>query len=282
MNVMRIAILGFAAIAAGAAALLVRGVLGGGTENAEATIPVPQVEIVEVLVAADRIEPGRVLTEETVRWTEWPSTSLAPELVTRETHPEISDFITDAVARAPMLSGEPITEEKIARVGSGSFMAATIAPGKRAVSIPVSAESGAGGFILPNDRVDVILTRELGSDDVPLFRADAILYDVRVLAIDQVLRQEEEQEFVVAQTATLELAPSESELIAQAEATGTLSLALRGLGDDALVAGGGASSLGDTGGAVTVLRYGRARQGERSLITGGPTVSINQVGGGGE
>jgi pilus assembly protein CpaB len=281
MNVMRIAILGVAAIAAGGAALLVRGLLGGGTPEVQANIP-DFIEIVEVLVASERIEPGRILTAETVRWAEWPDNSVSPELVTSDANPDIEEFIVDAVARAPLLPGEPITEQKIARVGSGTFMAANLSPGMRAVSIPVSPESGAGGFILPNDRVDVLLTREL--EDTPdgesVFQASTILMDVRVLAIDQVLRQEEEQEYVVARTATLETSPAQSELIAQAQATGVLSLALRSLGDESIGGTGGASLLAGQGSGVTVLRYGIARGGERDLTTGVETSFI--AGGSGE
>jgi pilus assembly protein CpaB len=274
MNVMRIAILGVAAIAAGAAAFLVRGLLGGGTSEVQANIPEP-IEVVQVLVASERIEPGRVLTQDSVRWEDWPESSAAPELITSDAHPDIEEFVKDAVARAPLIAGEPIAEQKLARVGSGTFMAANLKPGTRAVSIPVSVESGAGGFILPNDRVDVILTRELPEtpEGEAVFQASTILNDVRVLAIDQVLRQEEDQEYVVARTATLELAPPQSELIAQAQATGTLSLALRGLGDDSIIATGGAS-LGSSGSDVTVLRYGVARGGERDLTVGVQTRSI--------
>jgi pilus assembly protein CpaB len=143
-------------------------------------------------------------------------------------------------------------------------MAATLGDGKRAVSIPISAESGAGGFILPNDRVDVILTREVENETQRTFRSQTLLNDVRVLAIDQVLRQDDDQEYVVANTATLELSLGQSELLAQAQANGELSLALRGLGDDAIVSDGSLRQGGD----VIVLRYGVARGGERNLIVG--------------
>lgn len=278
MNVMRIAILGVAAIAAGAAAFLVRGILGGGTPEVQANVPEP-IAVVQVLVANDRIEPGRLLTADTVRWEDWPDTVASTELITQEDHPDLDEFLKDAVTRSPLLAGEPITETKIAHVGSGTFMAATLAPGKRAVSIPISAESGAGGFILPNDRVDVILTRELAQDQdgQDVYEARTILLDVRVLAIDQTVRQDEEQESVVARTATLELDPTQSELISQAQATGTLSLALRGLGDNTLAVGGGTIPFGGGGEeAMTVFRYGIARGGERNLTTG-PDKGITGV-----
>ena len=264
MNITRIAILGVAAVAAIGAAVLVRGILGGGTPEVQAEVPEPQFEIINVLVAAESVEPGRILDVDSVRWEEWPDTNVSNELITQDDYPDLEDFIGGAVSRAPLIAGEPITEMKIVRADSGSFMSATLGDGMRAVSIPISAESGAGGFILPNDRVDVILTRELGDEDEAAFQSDTILDDVRVLAIDQVIRQEDDQEYVVANTATLELSPWQSVLLAQAQATGELSLALRGLGD-ATVAG--VSSLGQNSN-VTVLRYGFERGGERNLIVG--------------
>ncbi len=263
MNIVRIGVLGLAILAAGAVALLVRGIVGGGTADVQANVPDLEFEIAQVLVAAERIEPGRVITADAVRWSQWPDNGLEPGLITRDAHPDLEEFVEGSVSRAPMIAGEPVTEDKIVRTDSASFMAATLSDGKRAVSIPISAESGAGGFILPNDRVDVILTYEVEDEVETIFRSQTLLSDIRVLAIDQVLRQEDGQEYVVANTATLELSINQSELLAQAEATGELSLALRALGDDA-VASSGSQQSGD----VIVLRYGVARGGEKNLIVG--------------
>jgi len=262
MNIVRIVVLGIAVLSAGAVALLVRGILGGGTPDVQANVPDPQFEISQVLVASERVEPGRILTVDSVRWAEWPDNGLEPELITQEAHPDLEKFIEGSVSRAPLIAGEPITEDKIVRTDSASFMAATLGDGKRAVSIPISVESGAGGFILPNDRVDVILTREVENEAERVYRSYTLLSDVRVLAIDQVLRQDEDQESQVASTATLELSLSQSELLVQAQATGELSLALRGLGDDAIISDGSMQQGGD----VIVLRYGVARGGEKNII----------------
>lgn len=264
MNIVRIGVLGVAALAAGAVALLVRGIVGGGTSDVQANVPDLQFEIAQVLVASQRVEPGRILSVDSVRWAQWPDNGVEPGLITRDAHPDLAEFIEGTVSRAPLISGEPITEDKIVRTDSASFMAATLADGKRAVSIPISAESGAGGFILPNDRVDVILTYEMENEVETTFRSQTLLNDVRVLAIDQILRQDDGQEYVVANTATLELSLNQSELLAQAQATGELSLALRGLGDEATVSDGGLRQGGD----VIVLRYGVARGGEKNLIVG--------------
>src|SRR5690606_12296406 len=99
-----------------------------------------------------------------------------------------------------------------------------LTPGKRAVGIKVSADRGAGGFILPNDRVDVIMTRKLGNDDNgrPAYQAVTVLRDVRVLAIDQMSQEEGESKSIIGKTATLELSGPQAETLALAEAMGDL------------------------------------------------------------
>src|SRR5687768_5046812 len=240
----RIAILAVAAIAAGGAALLVRGMLGGGTPQVAAQ---PVIATTEVLVAARPIEAGRALDAEAVRWAAWPTTALSDELITKEAHPDLEKVVEGTVSRAPLVEGEPLTETKYVRAENASFMAAMLTPGNRAISIPVTAETGAGGFILPNDRVDVILTRErpsmLNVGGAPEVETATILRDVRVLGIDQILKQEEDQQAVVAKTATIEVTPSEAEIVAHADALGTLSVALRALGDDVEVVSNGINTL---------------------------------------
>jgi pilus assembly protein CpaB len=258
MNITRIAILGVAAVAAGAAALLVRGMLGGGTPEVQAGIPAPDYGITEILVASRPIEAGRPLDAEAVRWVEWPNETITEELITKEANPDLQKVIEGAVTRAPLVEGEPLTDAKYVRAESANFLAATITPGTRAISIPVTAETGAGGFILPNDRVDVIMSREFDIAGVTQVQTMTILRDVRVLGIDQIVKQEEDQQSVVAKTATIEVTPAEAELVAQADTVGTLYVALRALGDDVegAPAGSVASMQSQAGTPVKVFRYG--------------------------
>jgi pilus assembly protein CpaB len=259
MNVNRIAILGAAAIAAGAAAFLVRGMLGGGTPSSEASIPAANYATVDVLVAASDIDAGKPLTVNDVRWQAWPKNALASAYTTRASQPDMAKAVEGAVVRAPLFSGEPITPAKVIKAQNASFMSATLTPGRRAVSIKVEAETTAGGFILPNDRVDVVHTQQVG-DNNRVFNSATILRDIRVLAIDQSAKTDGNTQTAVGKTATLELDEGQAEIINQAQASGTLSLTLRALGDvEAALRDEDAARTRNTNNAVNVIRYGVAR-----------------------
>jgi pilus assembly protein CpaB len=258
MNVNRIAILGAAAIAAGAAAFLVRGMLGGGTSTSEASIPAVQYATTDVLVAASDIDAGKPLTVNDVRWQAWPKNALAPAYTTRASQPDMAKAVEGSVVRAPLFSGEPITPGKVVKAQNASFMSATLTPGRRAVSIKVEAETTAGGFILPNDRVDIVHTREIGSGGKN-FQSVTLLHDIRVLAIDQTAKPDANAQSAVGKTATLELTEEQAELVAQAQASGTLSLALRALGEVDTALRDENPIRARHSGAVNVIRYGIAR-----------------------
>lgn len=256
MNRSRIIILALAALAAGAAALLARGFLGGGTEPGKAE-PVANLSTVGVLVAASNIEPGRPLTPEMVRWQEWPKASVDSTFITQDTGSNLDQVVKGTVARAPILSGEPLTNTKFVHSEAAGFMAATVGQGMRAVSIPITVESGAGGFILPNDRVDLIVTMQV-SDSPRTFGARTLLHDIRVLAVDQTYTQDKDQKTVLAKTATLELSPRQAETVGAAAAGGPVSLALRPLGDNAEKDMAMDTHRNDNP-VVSIIRYGQGR-----------------------
>jgi pilus assembly protein CpaB len=237
--------------------------VGGGNTDVQAG-PQVQIAMTEILVASKAIEAGRQLTADSVTWEAWPQSAVKGDFITKEAHPDLDKFVEGAVTRAPLVDGEPVTETKFVRAENASFMAATLTPGNRAISIPVEAETAAGGFILPNDRVDVILTVEIenGEGGGSLYSTRTILRDVRVLAIDQIMKQEDDQQAVVAKTATLEVSPREAELVAQADDMGTLAVALRALGDDVEVIDDAVASLQQQqrASAVNVIRYGLAKK----------------------
>lgn len=262
MNTRRLVVLLLAAGAAGVVALTVRGLFGGGTKEADAKVAPPPIAISQVLVAATRLEPGQPITEAQVRWEPWPSKSTSADLILKSSGITPSAAVAGAVVRAPIVEGEPITYTKIVRSDGAGFMAATLAPGMRAVSISVSVVSVAGGFILPNNRVDLLLTQVAdGTPKRGITRT--VLSDVRVLAIDQAFDNKNQKAVADVKTVTLELTPEQARATTLAQAMGTLSLALRGLGDTKTAenAKGTPADNADGSGIVSVIRYGMERKG---------------------
>jgi pilus assembly protein CpaB len=140
--------------------------------------------------------------------------------------------LTGSIARAPFVAGEPIRDAKLVKAKGSGYMAAILPPGMRAVSTEISPETGAGGFILPNDRVDVILSRRgRDSDKDAPNQAEIVLSNIRVLAIDQAVEEKNGQKVVIGKTATLELSPPQAETLATSRQLGTISLALRSITD---------------------------------------------------
>jgi pilus assembly protein CpaB len=260
--------------------------LGGGTPTSQAAGP-PIAITTDVLVASKDVVPGHVLSVDLVRWDPWPKSAVSSTLITKDKQPDLDKAVAGAVVRSPLVAGQPITEASIVRAGSAGFMAATIKPGMRAIGVPVTAETSAGGFILPNDRVDVVLTRDMsgGNGGPKNFESGIILQDVRVLAVDQTAHQEKDQQSVVGKTATLELTPDQAELLAQSQQSGILSLVLRALGDSEgepiannathrrpLIAGTNSDRS-----AVTVFRYGVLRGSSPAAASSGGTNSGGTV-----
>lgn len=231
MNTRRIVVLLLAAVAAGGAALLVRGIIGGGTQKADAHVSPPAIALGSVLVAANDLEPGQTLDAGKVRWQQWPKSNIAPSFITGGAGVAADAIVAGAVARAPIVTGEPITFAKIVKSDAAGFMAATLTPGMRAVSIAVTLASVAGGFILPNNRVDIVLTQS-ANDASKQAGSSIVLTNVRVLAIDQSSDAKNQKSVSDARTATLELTPAQVQILTRAGASGTLSLALRPLGGD--------------------------------------------------
>ncbi len=263
MNKARIAILGLALVAAGGAALLVRGMAGGEPRTVEA----PRIETTQVLVAAKDIELGSLVVSGHLRWQEWPREAVTSTLVTRDRAPNAISNFAGSTVRVPFIEGEPIIDRKIIRPDSGGFMAAILPEGMRAISVRISPETGAGGFILPNDRVDIIVTRRtrVGTSSREAHVSETVLTNVRVLAIDQTFRDNDDgEQVVIGKTATVELHPEQAETMALAEAMGDISLALRSIKDSAGLSidengprtSGSMLNGGRGRGSVTFLRYG--------------------------
>ena len=170
-----------------------------------------------------------------MQWQTWPAATARSTFIRRSERPDATTQVAGSIARAPFIAGEPIREQKLVRADGAGFMAAILPTGMRAVSTEISPETGAGGFILPNDRVDVILSKREKNPDrtgpADVVNSEIILANVRVLAIDQAPKEKDGQNVVVGKTVTLELKPEQAETLARARQTGTLALALRSIAD---------------------------------------------------
>ena len=222
----------FVAIAAGGIAALLAGRSDQAPPPPE---PVAQLETVEVLVANAEIGIGSSVSAQELRWQTWPAAA-AGSFIRKNDRPDAINQLAGSIARGPFSDGEPIRDAKLIRADGSGFMAAILPTGMRAVSTDISAETGAGGFILPNDHVDVILTRrdrdaEQANGGVETHVSETIMTNVRVLAIDQTIEEKNGQRVVVGKTATLELSPRQAERLTLAHQLGALSLALRSLVD---------------------------------------------------
>ncbi|MBK3661650.1 Flp pilus assembly protein CpaB [Bradyrhizobium diazoefficiens] len=259
MNTARIVVLVVALGAGGVAAYL-----ASGYDNKPApALPVAEkLPTVEVLVAKSDIQLGQAVKAEDLQWQTWPSATASSAFIRRDSRPDAQTQIAGSIARVPLMQGEPIREQKLVRADGSGFMAAILPSGMRAVSTEISAETGAGGFILPNDRVDIVLTRRLKNPDTngptggnDLILSEVVLTNIRVLAIDQAPKEKDGQTTVLGKTVTLELKPDQVATLSASRQGGTLSLALRSIAD----ANASEIPVEDQTkrpGGVNVIRYG--------------------------
>src|ERR1700760_1023077 len=212
MNTARIVVLSIAIGAGGIAAYLAS---GSDAPRAPTAEPVVQLPTVDVLVAKNDIPLGQTVKPEDIQWQTWPAATASSTFIRRSDRPDATTQITGSIARAPFIVGEPIREQKLVKADGSGFMAAVLPAGMRAVSTEISPETGAGGFILPNDRVDVLLSKREKNPDrqTEIITSEIILSNIRVLAIDQAPREKDGQNSVVGKTATLELRPQQAEVL---------------------------------------------------------------------
>jgi pilus assembly protein CpaB len=256
MNRARIMVLAIALGAGGIAAYLV----GGSSDRQMQSVG--QLPTVDVLVAKSEIGLGQTVKSEDLQWQSWPEASASSSFIRRNERPDAATQLAGSIARGAFIAGEPIREQKLVKADGSGFMAAILPTGMRAVSSEISAETGAGGFILPNDRVDVLLTRRMKNPERPslpdVVATEIILTNIRVLAIDQAPKEKDGQSAVVGKTVTLELKPEQTIELAAARQAGSLSLALRSIADVSQT-----SDISDFRGSkhtesINVVRYGVA------------------------
>src|SRR6202040_1454587 len=256
MKTARLVVLGIAILAGGVAAYLAS---GSDTKSVVAEAP-PPLPTLDVLIAKSDIGLGQAVGADDMQWQSWPAATASNNFIRRSDRPEATTQIAGSIARYPFIAGEPIREVKLVKANGSGFMAAVLPGGMRAVSTEISPETGAGGFILPNDRVDVLLTKRDKNAERPgapdVINAEIILPNIRVLAIDQAPKEKDGQNTVVGKTVTLELKPEQAETLARARQTGTLSLALRSIADINMVENNIDDHARKRGESISVVRYG--------------------------
>jgi pilus assembly protein CpaB len=266
MKIARVAVLGVALGAGAIAAVLALNLTPAPEPAPVAQAPAEKPETVQVLVAAKDIAMGTTLAPDAVTWQDWPNSGLSNQFMIRKADFDLNTDIAGAIARASFYAGEPIVDAKLIRSDRG-FMSAILPEGMRAVATRIAADTSAGGFILPNDRVDVIMayTNENGAPGANPYLTETILHNVRVLAIDQTIEEKNGEKVVVGQTATLELSPDQAKILTAAQQMAQrMTLALRSIEDSQSSPADSALDafhlIGGRSGTVTVIKNGDARE----------------------
>jgi pilus assembly protein CpaB len=257
MKAARLVVLGIAVAAGGIAAFL-----AASNKQAPPPPPPPQaaLETVDVLVAKSDLTRGQVIEAADIGWQTWPAAAANASFIKKSAQPNAMEQFTGAIVRVGMLSGDPIREPYVVMAKGSGFMAAALPPGMRAAAIDISPETSAGGFILPDDRVDVVLTRRDKSSErqtgVEKYASDTILRNIRVLAIDQTIEDKSGVKTVLGKTATLEVTEAQAETLNLAHQVGTISLTLRSIRDSQTSAEGVGDTNKDGNGAISTVRFG--------------------------
>jgi pilus assembly protein CpaB len=215
-------------------AIAARSMFAGSSAPQAAAAP-KQPQGPKVLVAQRGLPVGTIITQDAIGYQAWPK-DMVDQAYFVEGQSDITKML-GTVVRHPITAGEPVTRGALVAPGDRGFLAAALGPGMRAVTVPVSAKTGVGGFVFPGDRVDLMLTQTVKSDDgPPLKTSETILQNLRVLATDQsteTTHTPDGKTVVRAfRTVTLEVTPRIAEKVAVSQTIGTLSLSLRSIADD--------------------------------------------------
>ncbi|MFO1173501.1 MAG: Flp pilus assembly protein CpaB [Hyphomicrobiaceae bacterium] len=254
----RLIVFAIAILAAGMAALLANGFLGGRTKT---KVLEKEINTIDVLVARKAIGLGERFKAADFGWQPWPKSAAAESgYITKSAQPNAEKDYVGAIARTSFLPNEPLNQAKVVKADDGGVLAAILPAGMRAISTKITEESAVAGFILPADRVDVIVTRKVRGRDGRQEQtvSDTLFKNVKVLAIGQEIETKEGKMVASGKTATLELSPAQAETLALAQAMGDVSLTLRSLSENKPGSPEGDASAfkPDNTNAVRMLRYG--------------------------
>jgi pilus assembly protein CpaB len=245
--------------ASGYGAIQLAGSVPDSTPTAALPVAPPPIETEDVLIANAELPLGKIITPEDLAWVAWPKKLVSEQALRRSASPKLREEMVGSLVRAPLLKGEPIRTEKVVKPTGSGILAAMLPTGYRAMAINIDSQGAttAGGFILPNDRVDVLrtLTRVDPTRSEGRIESETILANVRVLAIGQNIQERNGERVVTGNNATLEVDPSQAELLAQAQRSGQISLTLRSMAD----AGTKPSTVG-VGGSMHATQSGPSMQ----------------------
>lgn len=234
MSKMRLVALAGAIVCALLAGLMARNLASRRPVQADAQV-VTKVETSDVLVATKDLPIGARLADG-VSWRPWPKDNLLEKMIVRDRRPDALTELAQARVKSAVYKDEPLLDQKIVLPGAGGYLSAILPKGMRAKSVAITSRSSAGGFILPNDRVDVILTRKItdARNPMPVVTSETVISNVRVLAVNQLYKPADGDQVAVekGETATLEVTPQQSEILATVESAGDLSLALRSIAEN--------------------------------------------------
>jgi pilus assembly protein CpaB len=226
------------------------------TLTAPSLAPAPTIATEEILVMSADVTMGSILAKnKDFRWQAWPKEVISQYMIKRSDQPTAEADVDGSIVRGNFLSGEPVRKDKLIKGAGSGFLSAVLPAGMRAMAINIdsSGANAAGGFILPNDRVDILRTYK---DDAggSGFTTETVLSNIRVLAIAQTVQEENGKKNISGNTATLELDPRQVETVTLAQRTGTLSLALRSLVDHTKVDSAKPAEVEDN--KLTIVRFG--------------------------
>ena len=214
-------------------AFVARSLLAGGAAPQAEAVPVAP-KGPKVLVAQRALPTGTIITADAISYQDWPQ-ELVKDAYFIDGKTDMTKLL-GTVVRFPVTAGQPLTQGALVAPGDRGFLAAALGPGMRAITVPVSAKTGVGGFVFPGDRVDLVLTQEVQSAGAAQLKtSETILRNIRVLATDQSTETETVDGKTVVKafrTVTLEVTPRIAEKVSVAETIGELSLTLRPLSDN--------------------------------------------------
>lgn len=258
MKTARLVVIGVALAAGLGAAYLVVG--AKPPEPVRVVVPAAPVETESVLVAARDVGFGAVITPDDMRWQPWPKAQVPQGVIAMSQRPNATEDVKGSIVRSNFVAGEPFRPERLVKGTGSGFLSAVLPSGARAVAINIDEKgtTTAGGFILPNDRVDVVRTFHADNGAPGSFSSETILNNIRVLAIGQSVQEKAGERVVAGGTATLELTPEQAERVILAQRTGQLSLTLRSMADSGQEVA--APTIVAQPPSMTIVRFGNASQ----------------------